>query len=246
MNSEVSNLLLEIAHCPNVQKCYGLSTKYHPCSSIVSTQNVTLDAFHLPEPWNGEIGTAPILFISSNPSININEIYPTKSWDDQQVIDNFNNRFGGFWVKVQKNRYHPKLVNGSYAKANPYWGKVRNHAEKILQREVIAGKDFAITEVVHCKSVDEIGVKNAISECIKYLPRILAIAGASVIVVVGKKSEPMIKAFLGLPNSKSRFIKAENRYWVFVDHSYTKYVLLENVLSASELALIRSTVQAHR
>jgi hypothetical protein len=243
LNPEVSKLLLEIARCPNVQKCYNESTKYHPCSSIVLTQNVALDAFHLPEPWNGEIDTAPILFISSNPSININEIYPIKSWDNNQVIDNFNNRFGGFWVKVQNNRYHPRLANGTYANANPYWGKVRNHAEKILQREVVAGKDFAITEVVHCKSVKETGVKNAISECIKYLPRILAIAGASVIVVVGKKAESMIKMFLGLPDSKLRFIKSENRYWVFVDHSYTKYVLLENVLSSLELDQIRNAVQ---
>ncbi|MGJ0493228.1 hypothetical protein [Methylobacter sp.] len=106
MNPEVSKLLLEIARCPNVQKCYNESTKYHPCSSIVLTQNVALDAFHLPEPWNGEIDTAPILFISSNPSININEIYPIKLGKAQFIGRNRRKPYYAAWLVFN----HPTAV----------------------------------------------------------------------------------------------------------------------------------------
>lgn len=244
MISKDSSLLIEIARCPNVKLCLDQpNNNHHPCSKIVSAQNTTIDAFHLPEPWNGEIDTAPILFVSSNPSINANELYPSWSWSDSQVIDNFNNRFSKNWVKVENNRYYPKLNDGTYAKANTYWGKVRNHAEIIMQRKVVAGKDFALTEVVHCKSVNEIGVKEAILECGKYLPKILELSQASVIVVVGKKADPIVKNYMGFPGNKTRFIKTDNRHWVFVDHSYSPYVLLENCLTQSELKQIQKAAQ---
>lgn len=243
MNSKTSKLLLDIARCPNVKLCLKHPNTSHPCSKIVSSQNTTLNDFHLPEPWNGDIQNAPILFISSNPSINAEEIYPLWSWSDVQVIDNFSNRFDENWVKVENNRYYPKLVDGTYAKANTYWGKVRNHAKKILQRKVIAGKDFAITEVVHCKSVGEIGVKDAVFECSMYISSILDIARAKIMVVVGKKAEVMVKNYLGLPENKNRFINAVGRYWVFVDHSYTPYVLIEKALSPFELNQIRNAAK---
>jgi len=242
MHRDASNLLLEIARCPNLLQCYDTTINNHPCSNIVSTQNNLLDVFHLPEPWNGEIESAPILFISSNPSININEVYPTTSWPDNEIIDFFSNRFGGNWVDIQNYRYYPKLKDGTYSKGNVFWGKVRNHSEKLLQRNVIAGIDFALTEVVHCKSVKEIGVQEAITECIKYLPQILNMSGANIIIILGKKAELMVKDYLGISGSEDRFFTKNNRNWVFVDHSCTPYVLLDKVLTPGELKLLQNSL----
>lgn len=238
-----ANLLLEIARCPNVRKCIEAISGFQPCSEIVQTQKGNYADFYVPEPWNGNIEKAPILFISSNPSIDSQEVYPLISWDDAEIVDYFHNRFSGRWVSIKNNRFYPRRHNGGQARASNYWGKVRNHAEVLLQRDVQAGIDYAITEVVHCKSFQEVGVKSALSECSKYLPRIVETSGAVVLVVVGAKAKAQVKEALGRSNSESRFEKIQGRHWIFVDHSYTPKVSIESVLSSEELALVRLTAQ---
>ena len=51
------------------------------------------------------------------------------------------------------------------------------------------GEDFALSEVVHCKSKKEEGVASALSTCSgRYLNELLSCSGALVIVLVGKKA----------------------------------------------------------
>lgn len=238
-----ANLLLEIARCPNVRQCIGATSGCHPCSEIVKNQKGSYEDFHVPEPWNGNIEKAPILFISSNPSIDSQEVYPLVSWDDAKILDYFHNRFDGRWVSIKNNRFYPRRHSGDHARASNYWGKVRNHAEVLLQRSVQAGIDYAITEVVHCKSFNEFGVKSALSECSNYLPRILGTSGAVVLVVVGAKARVQVKEALGLSNGESRFKTMQGRHWIFVDHSCTPKVSIESVLSSDELALVRLSAQ---
>ena len=45
-----------------------------------------------------------------------------------------------------------------------YWVAVRARARELIP-EAIPGRDYALTEVVHCKSEDEIGVFSASAEC---------------------------------------------------------------------------------
>jgi len=80
----MNNLLHEITNCPNIEK--ARLDANHPCHKIVNTQ--PRDNFQLPEPWNGNIVDAPILFISSNPSFDDNEYYPTTEWK-KEVIEDF-------------------------------------------------------------------------------------------------------------------------------------------------------------
>jgi hypothetical protein len=97
--NDVSSLLLEIATRPVVQCCLEQPEQSHPCAELVRSQGaVTLADFQLPEPWSGPIATAPILFVSSNPSISrsdppsdLDEEYPTWSatWPDTSVVDFF-------------------------------------------------------------------------------------------------------------------------------------------------------------
>jgi hypothetical protein len=93
-------LLLEIARCPVVEYCLEQPHRSHPCAEIVRSQGATeLTDFQVPEPWSGPISTAPILFVSSNPSISksfppsdLDEEYPTgssSSWPDARIVDFF-------------------------------------------------------------------------------------------------------------------------------------------------------------
>ncbi len=49
--------------------------------------------FKHPEPWDGFIERAEILFIGSNPSIDFDEIYPTDYWEKEEIYEFYNNRF---------------------------------------------------------------------------------------------------------------------------------------------------------
>ena len=57
---ERNELLLAITRCPELGKARADSR--HPCRSVVCAQGS--DDYHVPEPWQGHIETAPILFIS--------------------------------------------------------------------------------------------------------------------------------------------------------------------------------------
>ena len=53
----------------------------------------------------------------------------------------------------------------------------------------------------------------------------------------------MVKELLNISSEKTRFEKIDNRFWIFVDHSYTPKVQIEKVLSPIELAMARNAAQ---
>ena len=90
------DLLLSIVNCPAVTEARRSSA--HPCRRVVMTQLAdgrSDTTCHVPEPWSGNLESAPILFIGTNPSINYEENFPDTGWDDETVVDFFQNRFGG-------------------------------------------------------------------------------------------------------------------------------------------------------
>ena len=98
--SEVQQLLGEISQCPVAREIrLGNSTSSCACRQIVGVQ--TGADFQVPEPWSGQIDIAPLLFISSNPSIDEHEDYPYRSWESSRTADFFSNRFArsSGWVK---------------------------------------------------------------------------------------------------------------------------------------------------
>lgn len=64
-------LILSIARCEEIET--ATTNEQHPCYDMVNVQ--TTKEFHLPEPFNGNIETAEILFIGSNPNYDENENY---------------------------------------------------------------------------------------------------------------------------------------------------------------------------
>jgi hypothetical protein len=203
----MTTLLNEIAHCPHVNFCIQNPSVDHPCREIVFSQSSsTLNEYQVPEPWSGCIEQAPILFLSSNPSISSVEDYPRWSWSDDAIDDFFNNRFGGgrkVWIKdgiksLQK--------DGTYSGGVNFWSAVRQRAAELFQRNVTPGIDYAITEIVHCKSVKEIGVKEAQNQCVQsYLQKVLQMAAARVVVVLGKQAKEVMQYEFNIPKDVSLF-----------------------------------------
>lgn len=71
------NLMMSISNCDEIERAKEDSN--HPCHKIVHYQYIEnrRKAFQHPEPWNGNIEKADILFVGSNPSIDFDEYYPT-------------------------------------------------------------------------------------------------------------------------------------------------------------------------
>ena len=181
---DVCQLLKEISSCPFVASIRAGQSG--PCQKIVQTQ--TGVAFHSPEPWSGRIDIAPILFLSSNPSIDEEEMYPDLSWDTEQINDFFQNRFtsSSGWVDSQ---LRALKRDGSRTGWVRYWAAARARVSEILDKpksEVKPGIDFALTEVVHCKSRNQEGVREALEFCSeRFLERVLSISAAPVMIVYG-------------------------------------------------------------
>jgi hypothetical protein len=199
-------LLEEIALCPialsirlgdsSTLAPYGTDT--HPCTKIVGLQMHR--RFQLPEPWSGHIDTAPILFISSNPSIDDLEIYPDQSWDSDTMMDFFRNRFTSEKKWVDRN-LRVLQQNGLRSDWVRFWASARARVHEITgksKQEIKPGIDFALTEIVHCKSKDEHGVREARDFCAdRYLVRVLSISTAKVFVVFGKVAGDAMKSSFG-------------------------------------------------
>ena len=165
-------LLLAITQCPAIEEAWA--DRSHACSAIVRLQE--RDDYQVPEPWTGHIESAPILFIGSNPSINLEERFPRPSWNAADTVSYFRRRFDpeADWVSPEDNGVR-------------YWSGVRSRAREIMGREAVPGIDFAMTEVVHCKSKGETGVADALQVCTtRWLHRVISHSPARVIVLLGR------------------------------------------------------------
>lgn len=243
-------LLFQIARCPIVHAAFH-SQSGHPCRKIIESQNAgSLSDFQLSEPWNGQIETAPVLFLSSNPSIDPIEHYPTWSSADDVVEDFFSNRFAGKQKEWVRDGKHFLKKDGSYSQAVKFWSAVRNRAEELFQRDVIPGVDYALSEIVHCKSRQEIGVVDAMDFCSRrYLKEILSISGAVIIVILGDKAKMKFKEALDISeddiNSLTLIhVGGRERHACFLPHPNAwKKKTFETVLSSDVLLQLRSAVQ---
>ena len=129
----------------------------------------------LPEPWNGHLSKAKIMFISSNPSIGY-EDFPTKKWNDSNIVDFFENRFkrqieytdiSSFWKSIAK--YVTWIIPEASGKS----------VLEILDNYVVS------TELVHCKSRAEKGVSKCAKEECKFIGDIIKEFNGDVIILLG-------------------------------------------------------------
>jgi hypothetical protein len=195
----VREVFVSVTHCPNV--AIALEDGSHPCSTIVRSQHVRGDDFQLPEPWRGQIDKARILFVSSNPSIG-DDHYALRSSPDEQVWESQHLAFGGGSRPYILDGIKTTKPDGSPLKAVRYWSSIRARARELLPNAV-PGEDYAITEIVHCKSVGEIGVLEAALTCYNlHASNVFSVAPAKVVVVLGKFArEALLGAGADFPRS---------------------------------------------
>ncbi len=248
--NSLTDLLLEIAHCPSFNP-----NEDNPCKVIAQSQFIikgqSEEDYQVPEPWSGDLENAPILFLSSNPSISMREKYPRSSWPNERIIDFFVHRFGGGLENWTMDGRRTLNQDGIYSTQwVRYWVSARRRAiELTCNHDIQPGLDYALTEIVHCKSLDEMGVKEAVPECTRrYLERIVALSGAKIIVSFGKFAENAVHQIFRIQNHTkiSEPISAGNRHriFVFMPHPNARMTRsFQKILKASELERLRGCLR---
>ena len=217
-----------VAHCPNVGLCIG-GDRTNPCFSIVSKQHASsIDSFQLPEPWVGQIDVAPLLFVSSNPSIGKDD-HATGSSLPDEVWESHHLAFGGGTRAYILDGVKTTTRDGKPIKTVKYWSSVRARARELLPaKTVLPGTDYALTEVVHCKTEGEFGVAEAVDECYKrFMDRVWSVAAARVVVVFGKVARDKMLG-VGAEQPKSfieRDLGGRRRTLVFLPHPNARGVV---------------------
>ena len=206
----------EICNCPEVGKAFNNPS--HPCHKVVVEQKMSADdpMRQRPEPWFGNLQNAQVLFISSNPSINEMtgakaELFPTYSWDVAKSAEFFVNRVTDnqdspvtFNHPTYPKNFVTRCVDGQYrndgkenSSPQPTWNAIHKRADEILGGIADPRINYAISEVVHCKSKDAKGVEAASKFCVaQWMTPILNLSPAKVVVLVGS---PVTKNY-AIPN----------------------------------------------
>lgn len=200
------NLLDSIVRCDEISKSHIDPT--HACAKIVSVQRGLGggNAYQVPEPWRGDIRSAPLLFISSNPSIDLLDDAPWNTQPTKEIAIYYD----GPDKKISKHFPHSTYRYGPQSR-NPvkFWKSVHQLAVELygLDFELTSGKHYAITEVVHCKSQREYGVREALACCSdKYLGKILENSECQFIVSLGDHAEFSLKRLSAAKNQLPKIL----------------------------------------
>lgn len=198
------DLALEIARCPIINAALAGAPEGHACSRVVRWNTATTGPRYTPEPWDGHLDRARILFISSNPSADL-EGTPVASGrisaesSEDEIFSSFDDAFDE--GRAPGIRGGTRLVgpDGSDRGSVRYWVWARARAKEMLCRTPVPGDDYALTEAVHCGTQHEIGVAEAMVTCApRYLTRMIEISAAKMVIFVGAKAKDAAKAHLGL------------------------------------------------
>ena len=138
--------------------------------------------------------------------------------------------------------------DGSYLNATAYWSEIINRSNELFGRETEPGVDYALTEIVHCKSGNMIGVEAALEECgRRYLLRVLKVSGARVIAAVGQRAGQILRLALQIDEHINlvgpKLIADRERYVIFLAApGSSKPRRIQRIFSKPEIELIRSVL----
>lgn len=265
-------------HCREIVRCdlaheilrtpiASLGTAHLPCAPIVISQLLSADCastdaewnagrWQVPEPWNGRLAFAPILFIGQNPSADFGEDYLRgrslqEPGADKTMLHTFEHRFDIMITDGTR----PKRVDDRVARSNPFLSTLNRLAARLLKREtksVRPGDDYALTEAVRCKSANAIGLDQALPVCAtRFLPTTLSLSGARVIVCLGGAAQRAFCLATGFPLPKGRLSDQRGivhtwmeRHVLFLTHSnYRGARKLEDVLPDGVVATVALSSQ---
>lgn len=214
-------VLLQIARCQNFENFNQLQDD-HPCRPVIAHQAnhlaPAIDAFHVPEPWRGDILHAPLLFISSNPGFNPLDDCPKSSASDDEIVNYYHRGFPDIFPHIYQS--DGKINRRKWVR---FWASIRARAAElygITSNEIRPGLDFAITEIVHCKSGKENGVKHARTACTeRHLNAVLEASGAHLIVVIGTHAKDVFNSQFKLRHDQpSSIASLKNKKIIWLPH----------------------------
>jgi hypothetical protein len=182
-------LAVEIVRCPVLALCVADGGEALPCHEVAAGPGGPHRVRWIPEPWVGHLTEAPLLFVSSNPAGGDPITDPqdlSRDWPDDALLDWADGAFDQGQFQGVADGAHLVDRQGKRGKWVHYWGWVKTCAKEILPQLVVPGQGYALTEVVHCGSPSEKGVRAALKTCTsRYLERVLAASPAQVVVAVG-------------------------------------------------------------
>jgi uracil-DNA glycosylase len=184
MDEQQRASLLQIVRCPRFQDPERPPDR---CTTILNVQ-AELDPFarQVPEPWRGS-PNSPLLFVSSNPSIDALDDSPIENCDEDGLMRYFETGFPDCFPRIRglDGKVSPRPVQ--------FWCFIRARAAELWglpSPALIPGVHFAITELVHCKSRNEIGVEDAIGDCMQlHWQAVLTAMRACVVVILGSHAQ---------------------------------------------------------
>ena len=132
------------------------------------------------------------------------EEYPRGDWADDDIADFVMHRFDPDRMFATPDG-HFHLHDGSLSpKSVTFWAGVRNRAGEIYGRPATPVDDYVMTEVVHCKSKGDVGVKAAAGNCAdRHLDHILALSPAPLLVILGKRAGELLVCLGGIWDQSS-------------------------------------------
>ena len=247
MTEKARRLFWEIIDCG--KEC--ANNLSHKCRAAYNSQCIGCNqgkCYRIPEPWNGDIENAKILFVGINPGDDAHELYPTlqQLTEDREVEDFFENRFESHegrepYVLPRGHRFLILQRDGTRRSYGGMWNYVLSiAAEKILKRDignVIIGRDYAITEIVHCKTRNVGGLDDACySECRRrFFDRVINTAEkAEYVVFIGAANKQMLERELELKLEWNKWVNGvmlggKERKVVFVKHNAARGVSYRDV-----------------
>lgn len=200
MSTPDKKLALAIARCDHLPN--ALRDSSHPCHKVACFQPNTPNR-HIPEGWYGNLVGSRVLLVASNPSIDLSEgdtgeNYPRASWDDNAISEWITRRVDQSWPEVPVTFQRPpfkdflwRCIDGEYRgagksnKPQTTWNNVHKLVTELLGPNANPSENYALTEVVHCKSHDGHGVPEASAACSgKWLGKIMELASNSKIVML--------------------------------------------------------------
>jgi hypothetical protein len=219
LTDKVRQLALSISRCSEIAK--ACKDDAHPCSRIVSSQGVFGQDFRqVPEAWAGDLSRAKVMFVSSNPSISTplvpgtGEDYPLAHYEDPTIEHPrwSTERLIDFQVnRLDQSREVPLVtINARYLcqdglhrgsdkpngtnSSQRYWKTALQQSRDLLGADFDMSHDICMTEIVHCKSKNEIGVNQALHKCASnYLAEVLNLSNAELILIGGWQARDLLQ-----------------------------------------------------
>jgi hypothetical protein len=262
VTAEERALIIKVARCELIWRADREDV--HPCHAVVRSQNGAGEYDRqVPEAWAGNLHGSRLVFLSSNPSISepgsgqpldSAEDYPRASSTDHTIVEFQGRRFDQTLPApfVKNGRYLQQ--NGHYAHSpTKFWTSIQRRAEELLGPTADPSVNYVMTEVVHCKSKNEVGVSQAAGTCAKrYLNDMLALTNAPIVAVVGKQSHDCLNDALGLGLPEPPYITQKElgglvRHLVFVWHpaGFRGPKTITGLYGEKELQRLRKLRQAH-